>query len=358
MMVLQVLGDDGSPLDAHFELEGDDIVFHAHGGSGDEAINGDYDAGLELLLGRIAASPLSIEGAWVDSSTVQSIPLDERQILAAADLAVGPDNAFSVMKARMPKIGRRTGARGPGNPTKRIRIRLSGDHSPEEIRSVLGGRPIKKDLRSRKRLPVEELQKVTADHVWDAVQKLLDGYSDHGFGSSADFDLITGGGVRLPPKAVFGVAASEALDFKVLPVHFTGGLGTPCFRILQKAGFEIVPKGEASKVDMTSLSREDREWAEGRQKLVLHLRKERGPGLAKDKKADFVRMHGKLFCERCQMDPKVAYGPHGDACIEVHHHKTQVADMDENHRTRLEDLQCLCANCHRIVHREMKAKSV
>lgn len=48
----------------------------------------------------------------------------------------------------------------------------------------------------------------------------------------------------------------------------------------------------------------------------------------------------------------------GEACIEIHHHATAVAEMGEGHSTRLEDLQCLCANCHRYTHRIMKRKGV
>ena len=55
------------------------------------------------------------------------------------------------------------------------------------------------------------------------------------------------------------------------------------------------------------------------------------------------------------MDPVEVYGgPHGVACIEVHHHSVQVENMAETHRTKLEDLKCLCANCHRVVHRLLK----
>jgi predicted HNH restriction endonuclease len=55
------------------------------------------------------------------------------------------------------------------------------------------------------------------------------------------------------------------------------------------------------------------------------------------------------------MDPVEAYGgEHGEACIEVHHHSVHIVDMVEEHRTKLEDLQCLCANCHRVVHRLLK----
>ena len=44
----------------------------------------------------------------------------------------------------------------------------------------------------------------------------------------------------------------------------------------------------------------------------------------------------------------------GDACIEVHHQVMQMADMPPGYRSRLEELTCLCANCHRVTHRELK----
>jgi 5-methylcytosine-specific restriction protein A len=202
------------------------------------------------------------------------------------------------------------------------------------------------------RLPAEELQKVTAEHIWNAVQKLSAGFKEHPFKESTGYDLIAD--TRLDPKAVFGVAATEALGFEVLPGHFSGGVGTPCFRALHDAGYLILPKGQASAVEASPLPPEDGEWAEGQPVLITHLRRERAAGLAAAKKARFVREHGKLFCEHCRLDPIAMYGEHGDACIDVHHETTHVTDMTEAHQTRLEDLRCLCANCHRVEHRRLR----
>ena len=205
------------------------------------------------------------------------------------------------------------------------------------------------------RLPAEDLNRVTAEHVWNAVEMLRDTGLDHPFGPSTDYDIITDAGERFPPKAVFGFAASEALGFEVQPKHFSGGIGTPCFRILQAAGFIIVPKNEVAPPKSIPASNEDQEWTEGKPRLVAHLRKERASGLAQAKKDQFVRLTGRLTCERCGMDPVEVYGgEHGLVCIEVHHHSVQVENMTEVHRTKLEDLQCLCANCHRVVHKLLK----
>jgi 5-methylcytosine-specific restriction protein A len=75
----------------------------------------------------------------------------------------------------------------------------------------------------------------------------------HAYGESTDFDLVTSDGRRLPPKAVFGLAATEALGFPVLPKHFTGGINTPSFRALEAAGFAIVPKGAAENGSSASV---------------------------------------------------------------------------------------------------------
>ncbi|MFZ4553660.1 MAG: HNH endonuclease [Burkholderiales bacterium] len=209
----------------------------------------------------------------------------------------------------------------------------------------------------RGRLPVEKLRAVTPEHVWNAVQLLLSGYSQHPFDDSVDYDLLVEDGNRLPPKAVFGVALSEALGIKALPEHFSGGIGTPCFRILEEAGYTIVPKtAKAMPAAEQVISHErNREWSEGSEKVRIHLARERSAGLREAKKAHYRREHGgKLACERCGMDPVATYGEAGEACIEVHHSRVQVQHMVDGHQTRLEDLQCLCANCHRVVHRLMR----
>ena len=101
----------------------------------------------------------------------------------------------------------------------------------------------------------------------------------------------------------------------------------------------------------------DREYREGTPQLRTHLRRERDGRLPIDKKNEFRAEHGKLFCERCKFTPVDIYGSDvGEAAIEVHHAKMMVSDMKPNHRPKLSDLQCLCANCHRIVHAELRAQ--
>lgn len=207
--------------------------------------------------------------------------------------------------------------------------------------------------RPEKRLPAEQLRKVTPDFIWRAVQDLLQGASVEGFGESTDYDLVADG-VRLAPKQVFGLAGTAALGFQLKPSHFTAGKGSLCFELLHAADFQIVPKGEELSALEIPIQPEEKEWAEGQVKLVQHLKKERSAGLSQAKKEAFRKEHGRLFCEECLLDPIQVWGLAGEACIEVHHDEVHVADMVPGHKTSLDQLKCLCANCHRVLHRKMK----
>ena len=144
-----------------------------------------------------------------------------------------------------------------------------------------------------------------------------------------------------------------ALGTEVEPKHFSGGEGSPCFRALRAAGYQVLPKN-GSDTDVEAEA-DWREWDEGRKVLHRHVAGERAPSLAKAKKAQYRRIHGVLKCEQCGLVPSAHYATEmADSCIEVHHAKTQVSEMGQGHKTPLDDLQCLCANCHRLTHRKMR----
>jgi 5-methylcytosine-specific restriction protein A len=106
----------------------------------------------------------------------------------------------------MREVGQEVPQRG-GNTTKRIRIQFAARVPVSELEEKLGATRVARDLRSAERLPTEDLYRVTAEHVWDAVEKLCDPKLRHPFGPSTDFDLVSNEGERFPPKAVFGLAA-------------------------------------------------------------------------------------------------------------------------------------------------------
>lgn len=218
--------------------------------------------------------------------------------------------------------------------------------------ALLGGAV---DSARSERLPADVLNRATPEFVWTAVQMFVEGTAVHGFGQSTDFDLVFDEH-RFPPKAVFGVALSLALGGKVVePKHFSGGEVSPCFRLLRRAGFTVITKDQPAATN-TSVQ-VDQEWNEGAPKLHTHWRRERAPGLALAKKAQYRRIHGKLTCERCGLDPVAHYrNEAAESCIEVHHAKTVVSEMAAGHVTRLGDLECLCANCHRLAHSLLAAR--
>jgi hypothetical protein len=217
-----------------------------------------------------------------------------------------------------------------------------------------------------KPLPASQQRKVQPAHIHTAVARLAAGEQAKNFGASTFYDAMTLDGARYAPKQVFGFALEEVLGIEATHDHFSAGWGTPCFGIIEGAGLFISPKNSGRPRPAPSAkqlqkalsgltpSDEERSWIEGNPKIALHLVKERRSGLAKEKREAFISEHGMLYCERCEMDPVERYGPDaGAACIEVHHHRVHVADMAPDHETKLDDLQCLCANCHRVLHREL-----
>ncbi|MDX6806153.1 hypothetical protein [Terrihabitans rhizophilus] len=216
------------------------------------------------------------------------------------------------------------------------------------------------------RLPAAQLRQVTSAHIHKAVARLLAGEKAPNFASSRDYDVLTDDGAPLAPKKVFGLALEDALGIEAFPRHFSAGWSQVAFELLEKAGLWIVPKGEGASrpkphpgevvAALTALAptEEERSWIEGNPKIVSHLKRERHPGVAERKRAEFIALWGRLFCEECKLDPVEAYGPElGPACIEVHHHRVHVSAMQPGHVTTTDDLKCLCANCHRVLHRKL-----
>lgn len=89
---------------------------------------------------------------------------------------------------------------------------------------------------------------------------------------------------------------------------------------------------------------------EGRLLTRKHLARERNRKLVDAKKKAALKKHGKLECEVCSFDFAASYGARGDGFIECHHTKP-VSTLAAGHRTHINDLALVCANCHRVIHR-------
>jgi 5-methylcytosine-specific restriction protein A len=352
--------EDATLIESLFDVRDGQIILHARGGARGtkSSRNPEYHEGLVELVTRLSRSPFSIDIAYVDSSRVQSIGVPDRTVMRGDDAGTAEELA-TLIERRAKAVGRLPGAKGAGNGTKRICFTIASSPTKAALVAALGAVPVDHDARSVERLPADMLQRVNATHVFDALEELRSRpVEDTAFGQSTDYDVLLEDGATLPPKAVFGLAASKALGFEVLPRHFSGGVDTICFRKLEACGLTIVEKGSAPDVPddvAVPLTEEDRVWIEGKLRLVTHLRRERRRGLSAAKRQAFREANGRLYCERCGFDPVSAYGTEmAEACLEVHHSRVAVADMEQGHETALEDTQLLCANCHRLVHREMK----
>ena len=344
--------DSGLPLDAHFQTQDGILILRSRGGArgSSTAQNTEYGPAFRLLLERIDQSHLELEGVWVDSNRVRKLPLSERQIWFPKDSDLSPTKLFTALSRRMAAVGRDPRSKSRGNPTKRLRFEIAGNPSAKLIERVLG-RGETNSLPSG-RLSRWEVGLVSAYDIWHAVEQLLSSTAKHQFHDSTRYDVVTDDGSRLPPKVVFSLAASEALGREVLPGEFKSN---HLIRgIIKKAGFPVVQKNKQVDQNPVPLDSEEREWIEGNPIRAKHYRRERRYGQSKAKKEQFKQDHdGRLHCERCKMDPIEVYGSgSGEACIEVHHIRPLAAQPTER-RTRLKDLMCVCANCHRIIHHEL-----
>lgn len=85
---------------------------------------------------------------------------------------------------------------------------------------------------------------------------------------------------------------------------------------------------------------------EGGRHLMISTRVER----SSRNRIEAIRLHG-YKCQVCGFDFAETYGEHGRNYIEVHH-INPLAEQNGEHTVNPEtDLVCLCANCHRMAHR-------
>ncbi|RPE66459.1 hypothetical protein EDD53_2162 [Pacificibacter maritimus] len=256
-METQICEDDERSIDAFVEIEENSLTLQSRGGTKgtDRAKNTDYSRGLRLLLKRLHEQDCDFLEAFVDSSRVQGLSLDDRRVLSVEEIDNTPtEQLFTLVSKRMQAVGKVDKTKlHTGNANKRLKFSFF-EATVEDLLELTKRRP-----------------------------------GDHGIRRRSH------------------------------------------------------------------LSSTEQIWTEGKPVLVSHLRRERSRGLARAKKEAFIRENGKLFCERCKLDPVAHYSdPVAEACIEVHHSVTEVANMLEGHMTQLEDLECLCANCHRLVHAILK----
>ncbi|WP_328747764.1 HNH endonuclease [Streptomyces sp. NBC_00285] len=120
---------------------------------------------------------------------------------------------------------------------------------------------------------------------------------------------------------------------------------------------EGIASGELHRIppQMDEIDESGATAIEGRLLVRRALARERDPKL-RSRKIEQVRRSGRpLQCEVCDFDFASTYGDLGEGYIEVHHvTPLYVSGIRE---TRLNDLACVCANCHRMCHRSRPGES-
>lgn len=356
MEQITIRDQNGSTLDAKVEVGGGEIVVHSRSGAGASARNPDYRPALEAILTRLTEQKIEAE-IFLDSRPVQHLPLPQRRIASTQQLAGPIKDQFNILIRAMNAGSNSHGA------WRRILFKTAS-RPARELFEIIATPTTKHSNEPIERLSNREQRLVTASHVENAITRLLAGEDAPNFANSRDYDLVTETGERLAPKKVFGLAIEEALGIQAYPGHFSAGWSQPCFQILQDSGYSIVRKSASltakdtvlTEVASLPLNPEERSWAEGDIRIITHLRRERtrDPKAAQAKRTAVRQANdGRLSCEHCNNDLYAVYPPEIAEGIFDIHHTIPLADMSEDHETALEDLLCLCANCHRAEHRRM-----
>ena len=115
-----------------------------------------------------------------------------------------------------------------------------------------------------------------------------------------------------------------------------------------------IDNASSTKIDNEKSSNTDRLLDEQR-RYRRHRKIERNSLVSKR-----VKEHLGYICQGCELDFKQIYGSLGDNYIEAHH-LTPLHTLKENEVVRMDpekDFAVLCANCHRMVHRQNPVMAV
>lgn len=96
---------------------------------------------------------------------------------------------------------------------------------------------------------------------------------------------------------------------------------------------------------------DDEEFLEGKILTKTHKYRERNSKAVKQKKKSVLEKEKKLVCEICCFDFADFYGNTLGYGFAECHHIIPLSQLTENHKTRIEDLAIVCANCHRMIHK-------
>lgn len=103
-----------------------------------------------------------------------------------------------------------------------------------------------------------------------------------------------------------------------------------------------------NNVDLTE---DDIGFEEGKLLLREHIYRERNQRIIKLAKDKFKKEHGQLYCQICGFNYEKVYGEIGNDYIEAHH-IIPISSLNSTHKTMVNDIVLVCANCHRMLHKK------
>lgn len=355
METISIHDASGRALNARVDVADGQIILHSRSGGGVKTRNPDYRLALVELLTRLSGHGIEYS-VYLDSSVAQKArpDLNDRYLASSVELHLNAEDAASHIIRKSNEGSRSNGA------WRRILFDVKGATSASIV-SVIG--QIKLTLPP---ITAGDLFRVGKDHIQAAILEIREGRErPNRFEEGRKYRLIVGdGGSDLPPKKVFGIALAIMLERPVTPADFSSG--EQIFSVLQSHGFQVVRSVEADpgmreepdefvRDDEVALPpvEEEVRALEGDRRLRVHYYAERSTSLPRWFRAKFKRLNGRLLCERCGKDYIAEYGEVlAEACFDVHH-KEPLSEREEATHTTAEQLQLLCANCHRVTHREM-----
>ena len=144
-MEIQLSDHEGRKLDSSVteELNGDwvEYTFESRGGKrgSENERNPDYLLALEMLLERLGSDAEVIQDMLVVSAKLESLTLENRRVNLSGKkfpFELSPSDDLRALRREITKaaasVGRLPNAKGPGNPTRRLRIIVSRGAQPIE----------------------------------------------------------------------------------------------------------------------------------------------------------------------------------------------------------------------------------
>jgi hypothetical protein len=204
----------------------------------------------------------------------------------------------------------------------------------------------KLDDKGRVRLPLQHQEwsvSPTADHVNVWQYRRFDG-DERLWNEGLSKATLTHRGGKRGPGLKFVLWTVWDFEFFLQAVHVVAAHGLDTL-----AHFDADALAGADDEESDAIAHFGKE---GRIKLKTHRTRERDSSITRAKKQAIWESQHKFECEVCGFDFAVRYGKYGAMFIECHHRMPlKNADNNAGQDTRPEDLALVCANCHRMLHR-------